>query len=79
MLAVLLVQITLIDVTGPGGQLIELNPSAIVTMRPPRRSDGFSPGSLHHHDGGREIHPRSRRMPRRAQAAERGAQESLMR
>jgi len=45
MLAVLLVQITLIDVTGPGGQLIELNPSAIVTMRPPRRSDGFSPGS----------------------------------
>lgn len=39
------VAVMLIHLTGPGDQVIELNPDQLVTSRAPRSSDHFAPGT----------------------------------
>lgn len=41
---VLLTGLKLIELTGPDGQHIEINPSEIVSLRAPRDSEHFAPG-----------------------------------
>jgi hypothetical protein len=41
---ILFALIILIQVTGPDTQVIDINPSQVVTVRPPRVSDHFGPG-----------------------------------
>jgi hypothetical protein len=41
MLLQLLLALRLIELTGPDGQMIELNPESVVAIRTPRASDHF--------------------------------------
>lgn len=41
----LYVAIILLHLTGPGGQMIEVNPDEIVTLRSPRSQEHFAPGT----------------------------------
>jgi len=41
----LIAGVQLIELTGPNNQRIELNPTEIVSIRPPSRADHFAPGT----------------------------------